>query len=59
MLPKISETNSHNKLAQAFHLSNPSPRSLLDHWNIFREIANHPSLGDPWTAEILFFQKSG
>ncbi|HVV69637.1 MAG TPA: hypothetical protein VG895_00550 [Patescibacteria group bacterium] len=57
MLPKISETMRFGKLTRAFGLKAEKPNSLLDHWEIFREIANHPDFGETWTTEILFFSK--
>ncbi len=57
MLPKISETGKYNKLSRAFQLRSEKPNTLLDHWKLFKEIANHPDFGEAWTAEILFFSK--
>lgn len=57
MLSKISDSISHRRLIQHFQLSHQAPKGLLDHWSIFREIANDPSFGDPWTSELLFFSK--
>ncbi len=33
------------------------PRTLMSHWEIFRQIANHPNFTTPWHAEILYFPK--
>lgn len=57
MLPKISEEKKHLKLKKIFNLSANTPKSLMMHWEIFKEIANHPSFKQPWEAEILFFSK--
>lgn len=57
MLPKISETERHKKLKRAFHLNADVPRTQMEHWSIFREIANHASFPNSWHTEILFFSK--
>lgn len=57
MLPKISESTGYNKLCQAFHVQASKPQSLLDHWKLFKEIANHADFGEKWTADMLFFSK--
>ncbi len=57
MLPKISEEKKHFKLRKLFDLSVNTPKSLMTHWEIFRQIANHPRFTQSWNAEILFFSK--
>ncbi len=57
MLPKISESNGHARLRSEFHVSADKPKKLLDHWSVFREIANAPVVKDPWSTELLFFSK--
>lgn len=55
MLSKISDSVSHKRLVHQFQLNQGCPKTLLDHWNIFREIGNDTSFGDPWEVELLFF----
>ncbi len=55
MLPKITEKSSYNRLRKAFHLDPYSPKRVMDHWNMFRGIANHPDFHETWSCEILFF----
>lgn len=57
MLSKISKEIAYNKLVKEFGLIADKPSGILDHWKIFKEIANHPSLGKPWKTKILFFSK--
>jgi hypothetical protein len=57
LLPKISESASHNQLKKAFHLKTEKPTNLLDHWKIFKEITNHPAFGEKWETELLFFSR--
>lgn len=55
MLPKITEAKKHLRLKKAYDLNVGVPRSLMDHWEIFRQLSNHPSFQEPWEAEILYF----
>lgn len=57
MLPKISEALAHNKLKQAMRIYVDKPNSLLDHWKVFRSIAQQDNFPEPWHAELLFFSK--
>lgn len=57
MLSKISDSASHRRLVQHYQLDQSCPKSLLDHWAIFTEIANDPSLGEPWEMEMMFFSR--
>jgi hypothetical protein len=57
MLSKISDSMSHRRLVQHYQIDHSCPKSLLDHWGIFTEIANDPSFGDPWQMEMLYFSR--
>ena len=57
MLPKISDTASFKRLRKVFHLQVDKPKGIVDHWSLFKEIANHEDFTDPWKMEILFFSK--
>lgn len=59
MLPKISDSRSHHKLQKEFGIRSEVPNSLLDHWQIFREIANSSEISesDPWKMEVIFFSR--
>lgn len=58
MLPKISEEKKHMKLRKVYNINTLTPRNLMDHWEIFRELANHSSIKNPWVAEIIYFSKT-
>ncbi|HVV69057.1 MAG TPA: hypothetical protein VHE99_08530 [Gammaproteobacteria bacterium] len=58
MLPKITETKKHMQLKKAYNLTVSPPRSMMEHWEIFRQLAKHPKFKQPWDAEILYFSKS-
>jgi len=58
MLPKISEKGRHNRLARTFDLNMEPPKSHLDHWAIFKELAQHPDFGEAWQFETVFFPQA-
>lgn len=55
MLPKITEAKKHKQLMRKYDLTVDIPKSLMGHWDIFREVANSPHFQTPWSAEILYF----
>lgn len=58
MAQKISDKQSHSNIQKLFNIKSHAPRSLLEHWNIFKELANHGSFGKPWKTKILLFSKA-
>ena len=58
MLPKITEVKKHKRLMKEYQLPMQTPKTLLNHWDIFRHIANHESAENSWSAQILFFSAS-
>jgi len=57
MMPKISEKMKHNRLKRDFGIMVDTPKTLLDHWEVFCALANSNQFGEIWEAEILFFPK--
>lgn len=57
MLTKIGETRKHMRLKKKYALSKDTPTNYIDHWEVMKEIANHPDFSQPWEAEILYFSK--
>lgn len=55
MLPKITEFKKHMQLKKTYNLTVDVPHSLMEHWEIFKQLANYPSFPQPWNAEILYF----
>lgn len=55
MLAKISEITSHTRLQREFNIRADKPKSLLEHWQIFRELAQNKDFGQPWQTNMLFF----
>ncbi len=57
MLPKISETVAFNRIKHKYHLKSDKPNSLLDHWEVFRELTNQANGQQPWHVDLLLFSK--
>ena len=57
MLPKITEAKKHMQLKKMYNLTGSTPRTLMDHWEIFRQLANHSRFKQPWDAQILYFPR--
>jgi hypothetical protein len=57
MLPKISKLSAHRKLVREFNFQQDAPKNILQHWNVFRDVANCPDFGEKWSCEIAFFGK--
>jgi hypothetical protein len=58
-LPKISEKTAFGRLRKHYSLSsNAFPKNMIDHWGVFKEIAQHPNFTQKWHNEVIFFPKS-
>lgn len=55
MLPKLTEVSCHQELRKKYGIQSHLPRTHLEQWNIFVEIANSQAFADEWHSEILFF----
>lgn len=58
MLPKISDKLSHDRLMHEFALDAATPKTLQDHWRVFRALANSASVHKPWGMEVMYFSKA-
>ena len=58
MLPKISDRVFHERLQRELFITIDVPKSLSDHWSIFRAISDRVSNQDRWTMEVLLFPKN-
>lgn len=54
MLPKISETIAHKKLKKEFGISATPPKRLVDHWQVFTQLASSNKFPRPWHCELIF-----
>ena len=57
MLPKVTESISHKKLRVEFKVPFHPPKTLWEHYYIFRQIAAHAGSIDQWQSNILVFTK--
>jgi hypothetical protein len=53
----ISNTGKFEKLRNKYSLSCAKPNSQDDHFNLFKELAHHPSFKTKWHAELILFPK--
>ena len=58
LLPKISESLGHHNLRKTFGFDLHTPKSLRDHWAIFRALYNSTDFDENWDAELLFFNRA-
>lgn len=58
MLPKIGCFTNHQMLQRDYNVQSPPPKSLYDHWNIFREIIiSSPASQNQWKSCVVYFSK--
>lgn len=55
MLPNIGNEISHKYLKRDFGVSQRAPKTLAEHWGIFKKIANHPDSNNDWQVSLLLF----
>jgi len=58
MLPSIGCANDHSKLQRDFNVQSPAPKSLYQHWDIFRQICQSSTAKLDWSCCILYFSKT-
>lgn len=57
MLPHISSTINHLNLQRDFKVQSSAPKSLYEHWNIFKEIANNDIVSCDWRCCVALFSE--
>ncbi len=57
MLPKIGCTVNHLTLKRNYNVQPQPPKSLYEHWQLFKEISNSVSANNDWRSCILYFSK--
>lgn len=57
MLPNIGSTTNHSNLQREFNVRKQPPKSLYDHWNIFKEIINCQSAHSDWRCCVMYFSE--
>jgi hypothetical protein len=57
MLPNIGCSTHHSNLQRDFNLQSPPPKSLYEHWSIFKEITNSGLINCDWHSCIVYFSE--
>ncbi len=57
MLPKISDNMAHTRLLKHFGFNIEKPRELIDHWQVFKQLAKARDFIEPWEFEVLLLPK--
>lgn len=57
MLPNIGCTTNHSNLQRHYNVKSPAPKTLYEHWNIFKEITRSPIASCSWYTCLLFFSE--
>ncbi len=55
MLPKITEAKKHHVLTKKYGVTADVPRSLMGHFEVFKQLSECPLFNPQWDAEILYF----
>lgn len=58
MLPNISSTAKHAGLQKDFNIQSAAPKTLYEHWHVFKEIINNPVSECNWRSCVLYFSAS-
>lgn len=58
MLSNIGSVTSHNKLQRNFGLKSKAPKSLYEHWYVFKELVNCKSIYSDWRCCVLYFSEA-
>lgn len=57
MLPNIGCNVNHINLQRRFNIKDMAPKSLYDHWHVFRDIIKHESQTSDWKVCIVYFSE--
>ncbi len=58
MLPNLGCTLNHSRLQADFNVQSPPPKSLYEHWSIFKEIINSQVIDCDWHSCIVYFSEN-
>lgn len=58
MLPNIGCVTNHLYLQRDYRIEEKAPKSLYQHWSVFRAIANSKNAISEWYSTILYFSDS-
>lgn len=57
VLPNIGCVTKHANLQRDLNVTNPAPKSLYEHWFIFKEIINSKLIESDWKSCVLYFSQ--
>lgn len=57
MLPNIGCATNHSNLQRDFNVRNPPPKSLYEHWSIFKDIVNSDVANCNWRSCLIYFSE--
>jgi hypothetical protein len=57
LLPNIGSAINHSNLQRDFNVQNPPPKSLYEHWAIFKEILNSDVINSDWRCCVMYFSE--
>ena len=57
MLPNIGCFTHHVNLQKDYHVQSPPPKTLYEHWHIFKEIINSHASSAKWSSCLLYFSE--
>jgi hypothetical protein len=55
MLPNIGCISNHTNLQRDFNVQKAAPKSLYEHWPVFKEIVNSKVINSSWRCSVIFF----
>jgi hypothetical protein len=58
MLSNIGCATNHLSLQRDFNIQTPPPKSLYDHWHVFRQIVNSDAINSSWRACLMYFSQN-
>lgn len=58
MLPHIGCTTNHSNLQRDFDVQSPTPKSLYEHWQLFKELLQSKIINSDWRSCIMFFSEA-
>jgi hypothetical protein len=58
MLSNIGCGTHHLHIQRDFNIQTPPPKTLYDHWNIFKQIINSEVVNSDWRACLMYFSQN-
>ena len=58
MLPNIGCQVNHANLQRDFNIQSLPPKTLYEHWHVFKEILNSPVVNSDWRSCLVYFSEN-